>query len=106
MITYTWTLGPLGVKLAEDGFTDVVYLVNWRLTGAEDTYSANVYGSINVPPPGDVFTPYNDLTEAQVQGWVESALGAEQVAAYKAAIAQQIELQKNPIDAVLPPPWQ
>ena len=106
MITYTWALNPLVVKLANDGLTNVVYLVNWRLTGAEDTYSANVYGDVNVPAPEGTFTPYNDLTEAQVQEWVESALGEEQVAAYKAAIAQQIELQKNPIDAVLPSPWQ
>ena len=105
MITYTWTLGPLGVKLAEDGFTDVVYVVNWVLAGSEDSYHYQTYGSANVPAPDGAFTPYNDLTEAQVQGWVESALGAEQVAAYKAAIAQQIELQKNPIAAVLPPPW-
>ena len=61
--------------------------------------------AVSIPAPEGTFTPYNDLTEAQVHGWVESALGAEQVAAYKAAIAQQIELQKNPIDAVLPSPW-
>lgn len=106
MITYTWTLGPLSVKLAYDGFTNVVDLVNWSLTGAEDTYSANVYGDVNVPAPEGAFTPYDDLTEEQVQGWVESALGAEQVASYKNALAEQIELQKNPINAMLPSPWQ
>jgi hypothetical protein len=106
MITYTWTLGPLAVKLADDGLTNVVDLVNWRLVAAEDSYSENVYGSVNIPPPSGSFTPYDDLTEEQVQGWVESALGAEQVASYKDALARQIELQKNPIDAVLPPPWQ
>jgi hypothetical protein len=106
MITYTWTLGPLAVKLADDGLTNVVYLVNWVLAGDEDSYHNQIYGGVNVPAPEGAFTPYNDLTEAQVQEWVESALGEEQVAAYKAAIAQQIEMQKNPIDAVLPPPWQ
>ena len=106
MITYTWTLGPLAVNLADDGFTNVVYLVNWALTGTDGVYNNQFYGSVNVPPPSGSFTPYDDLTEEQVQGWVESALGAEQVASYKDALARQIELQKNPIDAVLPSPWQ
>lgn len=106
MITYTWNLGPLGVKLAEDGFTDVVYVVNWVLAGSENSYRYQTYGSVNVPAPSGAFTPYNELTQKQVQGWVETVLGAKQIAEYKATIAQQIELQKNPIDAVLPPPWQ
>jgi len=105
MITYTWKLNPLAVKLTDDGLTNVVYRVNWVLAGDEDSYHNQIYGDVNVPAPDGVFTPYNDLTEAQVQSWVEAALGEEQVAAYKAAIAQQIELQKNPIDAVLPSPW-
>lgn len=105
MVTYTWVLGPLDVKLAEDGHTNVVYNVNWRLVGTDGDYRANVYGSCNVPAPTDSFTPYDQLTEAQVQGWVVAALGDEQVAQYEANIAGQIELQKNPVDATLPPPW-
>lgn len=106
MITYTWILGPLAVKLAEDGFTNVVYSVSWVLVGEEDSYRCQIYGSASVPEPSGNFTPFDQLTEAQVQDWVESALGAEQVAAYKIQLAQQIELQKNPVDAVLPAPWQ
>lgn len=105
-VTYVWALGPLDVKLAEDGLTNVVYNVNWRLIGTDGAYSADVYGSCGVPAPApDAFTPYDQLTEAQVQGWVETALGDEQVAAYKDSIARNIELQKNPVDASLQPPW-
>ena len=105
-VTYVWALGPLDVKLAEDGLTNVVYNVNWRLIGTDGEYSADVYGSCGVPAPApDAFTPYDQLTEAQVQGWVETALGDEQVAAYKDSIARNIELQKNPVDASLQPPW-
>ena len=107
MVNYVWALGPLDVKLAEDGLTNVVYNVNWRLIGTDGDYSASVYGSCGVPAPTpDAFTPYDQLTEAQVQSWVEEALGAEQVAAYKDSIAGQIERQKNPVDASLQPPWQ
>jgi hypothetical protein len=102
---YTWQLGPLDVKLAEDGLTNVVYNVHWRLVGTDGNYSASVYGTAGVPAPTDEFTPYDQLTEAQVQEWVVEALGTEQVAAYEANIAGQIELQKNPVDASLQPPW-
>ena len=106
MISYTWELAPITVKVSDNGHPNVIYAVDWRLTGQDAHYSSDFYGRVSLPEPSGIFTPYNDLTEAQVQEWVESALGAEQVAAYKAAIAQQIEMQKNPIDAVLPLPWQ
>lgn len=104
-VTYVWQLGPLDVKLAEDGMTNVVYNVNWRLVGTDGDYSASVYGSVGVPAPTGEFTPYDQLTEEQVQGWVVEALGVDQVVAYEANIAGQIEAQKNPTDASLPAPW-
>lgn len=105
-ITYVWKIGPLNVKLAEDGLTNVVYNVNWRLVGTDGNYSADVYGTAGVPAPSaDAFTPYAQLTDAQVQQWVVDYLGIEQVTAYEANIAWQIELQKNPVDASFQPPW-
>lgn len=105
-IVYVWQFSSLNVKLKENDLSDVVYSVNWHLSGTEGAYSANVYGSCGVQPPQpDAFTPYDQLTEAQVQGWVETALGADKVAAYKDNITKQIELQKNPVDASLQPPW-
>lgn len=105
-VTYVWDLAPLDVRLAEDGMTNVVYNVNWRLIGTDGDYSASVYGSVGVAAPSpDAFTPYEDLTEEQVQLWVTEGLGEEQIDAYKVGIANQIERQKNPIDASLQPPW-
>jgi len=105
-VTYVWHFGPLDVKLAEDGLTNVVYNVNWRLIGTDGVYSASVYGSVGVPAPASgAFTPYDQLTETQVRLWVFEALGIEQVTAYEASIAGQIEAQKNPTDASLQPPW-
>jgi hypothetical protein len=105
-VTYTWFFNPLDVKLSEDGLTNVVYNVNWRLIGTDGTYLANVYGSVGVPAPSPAaFTPYDQLTESMVQGWVVDALGTEQVTAYEQGIAAQIALQQNPVDASLSPPW-
>lgn len=106
MVSFEWKIGPMNVKLSEDGLSNVVYSVNWDLTGTDGAYSAHAYGVTNVPAPtSDSFTPYDQLTEAQVLGWVFEALGTEQKAAYEQSIAGQIERMKNPVDASLQPPW-
>ena len=105
-VTYTWVFDPLDVKLSEDGLTNVVYNINWRLIGTDGAFSSDVYGSCGVPAPAlDAFTPYDQLTKAQVELWVIQALGIEQVAAYSEGIARNIEMQKNPVNASLSPPW-
>jgi hypothetical protein len=105
-MNYEWQLGPLSVTLAKDGLTNVVYNVYWRLVGTDGDYSASAYGSVGIAAPesGD-FTPYEELTQAQVQQWVIDALGAEQVALYEQSLADQVSRQKAPVDANLPAPW-
>jgi hypothetical protein len=51
------------------------------------------------------FTPYEDLTLAQVVGWVQDALGENQVASYEANVAQQIADQIDPPVVAPPLPW-
>lgn len=105
-ITYDWIFNPLTVKPAEGSLTDVVITVDWRRTATDDQYSASCYGKVSLGPPAPSdFTPYSDLTKDQVQGWVVSVLGQDQVDAYDVSLAQQIENQKNPPSIQLPPPW-
>jgi hypothetical protein len=90
----------------EDGETDVVFNVHWTLTGTEAGFSGSVYGTQGVSlDPGAPFTPYADLTESQVIGWVQGAMGEEQVAAYEANVAQQINDQVAPPVVTPPLPW-
>jgi hypothetical protein len=90
----------------EDGETDVVFTVHWTLAGTDGTYTGSVYGSQAITiDPAAPFTAYADLTEAQVIGWVQSAMGAEQVASYKANVANQIENQIDPPIVTPPLPW-
>jgi len=89
-----------------DGNQDVVFTVHWTLTGEEAGFSGGVYGSVGVTlDEGATFTPYEDLTLAQVVGWVQAALGAEQVAAYEANVAQQINDQVAPPVVTPQLPW-
>ena len=89
-----------------EGEPDVVFVVHWTLNGTDGAYAGSVYGSVGVSlDEGATFTPYADLTEAQVIGWVQDALGEEQVASYEANVAQQIADQIDPPVVTPPLPW-
>ena len=69
MITINWIIERLLVKPTEGSLTDVVITADWRCNGSQDQYSGTCYGSTSFAPPSGSFTPYPDLTEAQVLGW-------------------------------------
>jgi hypothetical protein len=102
-----WTVSAMDCKVSEDNLSDVVFNVHWRCSATEvdgdKTYSASVYSTCSVPGPGTPFTPYADLTQDQVLGWIW-ANGVDK-AATEAAVQQQIELQKNPVTITPPLPW-
>ena len=105
-ITNTWGVVQMDCYPEYDGETDVVFTVHWTLNGTDGTYNGSVYGSVGVTlDSGSPYTPYADLTEAQVVGWVQAALGTEQVAAYEANVAQQIADQIDPPVVTPPLPW-
>ena len=102
-----WTVSAMDCKVSEDNLSDVVFNVHWRCSATEvdgdKTYSASVYSTCSVPGPGTPFTPYADLTQDQVLGWIW-ANGVDKDAT-EAAVAQQIYLQKNPVTITPPLPW-
>lgn len=103
---YTWQFPALDCYPQEAGETDVVYTIHYVLNGTDGTYNGSVYGTVGVTyTAGEPYTPFNELTEAQVQGWTEEALGEETVTAMYANIDGQIENQINPKSISLPPPW-
>lgn len=105
-ITYTWGVVQMDAYPEYEGEPDVVFTVHWTLAGIQQTYQGYAYGSVGVSlNEGSSFTPYADLTEAQVIGWVQDALGEEQVAAYEANVAKQIADQIEPPVVNPPLPW-
>jgi hypothetical protein len=88
----TWTIDSMTVDKLQDGLTDVVTFVQWRLVGEDGTYVdpeysgetvpnvASVYGSLRVGEPNpDDFTPYADLTQDAVLAWVKTTFDSEMV---------------------------
>jgi hypothetical protein len=103
-----WSIGALDCRVQEDGLSDVVYSVHWRVSKTEvdgdKTYSASVYSTCSVPGPNPAsFVPYDQLTQDEVLGWIW-ANGVDK-AATEAAVEAQLALQKHPVTVSLPPPW-
>ena len=89
-----------------DGQSDVVFLVNWTLTGTQDNVTSTTAGNQPVEyTAGSPFTPYDQLTEEQVIGWVQAGLGAEGVAAAELQVQNAINNLINPPVVYLPLPW-
>jgi hypothetical protein len=105
-MNYNWIISQLDCYPQHEGQTDVVFTIHWRRQATDGTHFADVYGSQSVTLDPDVpFTPYANLTEAQVIGWLEDAMGEEQLASQKTALDKQIEDQINPPIVRPPLPW-
>jgi len=108
--TYNWVLqqGCLETAPSLDGLTDVVVKVNWRRSatkffGGEEIYT-DVYGQMACETPSSTdFTAYPDLTQAQVESWLDAGLD---VAALDLTLDAQLENIINPPIVVLPNPWE
>ena len=98
-INYTWDVKTVDTKTI-DGNTDAVFNVHWRLTATDDVNneSAAVYGTqtLDTSDLSD-FTAFADLTVSDVQGWVEAAMGADEVQAKKDNLDAQINELVNPV---------
>jgi hypothetical protein len=79
-------------RQTSDGF---VTTVHWTASKTEGENTVGSYGTIGFEV-GTPETPFASLTEAQVIAWVKDKLGEEVV---EAALAAQIEAQKNPVSA-------
>jgi hypothetical protein len=91
-MTTTWNISQLDRKTA-DGF---VTTAHWQATAVDGDYTASIY-STSSWADGTVNTPYADLTQATVLGWVW-ANGVDKQA-IEDALAAQIDLQKAPVTA-------
>jgi hypothetical protein len=96
-----WKISTLD-RDTSDGFVRVVH---WNASQADGNFTASTYSTVSFTKEDGInYVPYDELTEAAVVEWVKGSLGAEGVAAVDAALAQNIELQKNPVQAT-GTPW-
>jgi hypothetical protein len=105
MTNYTWTFPAFDCRVNENGLQKVVTTVHWRYRGTnEDGITAETYGAQSIGEPNpDAFTPYPEISEEQVIGWMEANLDMD---AIQENITSQITLLKNPVAETLSAPWQ
>ena len=91
-ISYTWDVSTCDVYPTKSSKSNVVYNVHWRLTATDGTnkdsdgnnWTATAYGTQSLDTSDlSSFTNWSSLDAAKVQGWVETALTADTVAALK-----------------------
>jgi hypothetical protein len=82
---------------------DTVIVCHWTCSGTDGTYNASIYSTCSVPSPTGSFTPYADLTQSQVLGWVW-ANGVSKDST-EAAVEAQLQAQINPPVVTPALPW-
>ena len=108
-ISYTWDVNTVDVYPTDEGHSNVIYNVHWRLNATDtqvdaegNPYTASVYGT-QVLDTSDLsnFTDFDSVTSSQVQGWVEGAMGAEEVQSLKDNLDANIAGQINPTSVTM-----
>jgi len=93
---FNWTVSAMDYTVSQDGHTNVVNTVHWRVSKEDGDNSGSSYGTVGLEAPSGSFVEWADVTEATAVGWAKAALGDEQVAATEAAIDAQIAEQATP----------
>jgi hypothetical protein len=105
-ITTAWNITQMDAYPEVDGYADVVITAHWRLTATDGTYTASMPGAVSFAlDPSESFTPYADLTEAQVVGWVQGVYGSAYVMSLEASVREDVYLLANPPIVTPPLPW-
>jgi len=107
MTTYTWNVTALYTETIA-GEQNYVVIANYNVVGVDGTHEASLsniarFSTESVSP----FIPYEDLTEADVIGWIQADLGTDGVNNLYACIQGQIDSQINPpvVPQNTPLPW-
>lgn len=106
-VLITWSIVKLGTAQDLNSLSDAVVQVTWQCQGQQlkwdesEVLTATRTGTVMVQPSTGSFTPYDQLTEDQVMGWVNRAMGEEGLTAVNHQVFADIYAQQNP----LPLPW-
>ena len=125
MITFEYVVTSMLSYPQYESETDVVFKVYFDYVGSDTVsvqsqdpitklpititrdFTSKISGTVNVTyQGGTAFTPYNQLTNSQVIGWIESSVNPDMVTTWQTLIANNINQQISPTEQQLPLPWQ
>jgi len=113
--SYQWIIEAIDCYPQSEGQTDVAFNCHWRcnatstethtVNGQTVPYTATIYSTCPVTyVAGSPFTPYAQLTQQQVLGWIWTS-GVDQTAT-QTALDGMINAQINPTVVTPKLPWQ
>lgn len=97
----TWSITSMVIIPQVDQYSDYAWQVGWACTATDGTNTQTISSSVTFYPAqqGQPYTPYDQLTEAQVIAWVQQALGPEQTANTESVVTSLLTAQQAPL------PW-
>jgi len=98
--TYQWVISGLHAKIQEGELSNVIESVHWRYQAEDaDGNIADVYGSVGLEAPNaESFVAHEDLTQADVEAWLESKLVVEEL---QKGLDAKLEAIANPTHITL-----
>jgi hypothetical protein len=112
--TYTWTYPTLETAPAEDGLTDVVKTIHWRITAVSDTetnadgvpLSVSAYGTASAGEANaDSFVAFDSITQDWCKERVLTSLGKTEAEMWAILDEQMDALVNPPIVNKVPASW-
>ena len=101
---FNWEILQLDSIPTINGMNKVISLIQYRAYKQEGEFIADYYSSLKVDAPHEAsFTPYAEVTQAMVEGWLTEGLDTE---AIEANLDAQIQNFLNPPIVAYPLPWQ
>lgn len=105
--TFTWSIANMGTWPSYEGQTDVVVWAQWVCTGAEEVNGQEFVNQTQglasfTIEQGGSFTPYDQLTQEQVLGWVWQSVSKPDV---EVSVQVALDQESKPKPSVLPLPW-
>jgi hypothetical protein len=105
MTTYTWSVTNMQVYPQSESEINVVCAAAWNVAGTDGTYNGSLNGSTAFKlDPSAPYTPYADLTQEQVLGWIFASIGEEGKKTAQADIDAQIAYAASKVTDK-PVPW-
>jgi hypothetical protein len=102
-VIYKWNIMSMTLYPNYDGFNDYVTAITWKYdANIEDVEGVYLFGNTNYSSVPTDFTPYNELTELQVAGWLESS---PMTPTYKKNLDKQLIEKLSPPVISLALPW-
>ena len=92
-----WTIRNTNYVLSKDGKTNVIERVEAHVSDKDGEFTAGDMAAARLQTADlSSFKAYSDVSEADCIGWLQEALGSDEVAAIEKRLTDHIAARKNP----------